>query len=62
MGNRAANAAIVGFAHGHVGGYCEEWKRHPEYGLRVVAGWDHDLARLEQAAAHERDRGDRIAA
>jgi predicted dehydrogenase len=36
---------ILGFAHGHVGMYCTRWKDHPEYGVRVVAGWDHDADR-----------------
>ncbi|MCY3022305.1 MAG: Gfo/Idh/MocA family oxidoreductase [Planctomycetota bacterium] len=36
---------ILGFAHGHVGMYCNRWREHPEYGVRVVAGWDHNAAR-----------------
>ncbi|MFC0330609.1 Gfo/Idh/MocA family protein [Paenibacillus sepulcri] len=39
---------ILGFAHGHVHAYCEEWKK-PEFGISVLAGWDHDPARLETA-------------
>jgi predicted dehydrogenase len=39
---------ILGFAHGHVKAYCEEW-RNPQYGIRLLAGWDHDPARLEEA-------------
>lgn len=42
---------ILGFAHGHVNGYCEEWARHPEYGVSVAAGWDHDPKRLQEACA-----------
>jgi len=42
-------AAVLGFAHGHVNGYIEEWRRHPAYGVSVVAGWDHDAARLATA-------------
>lgn len=42
--------AILGFAHGHVTMYCTQWQKHPEYGVKVVAGWDHDPARLAQAA------------
>ncbi len=42
---------ILGFAHGHVGMYCTEWQRHPEQDIQVVAGWDHDAARLHKAAA-----------
>lgn len=40
---------ILGFAHGHVATYCSEWK-NPELGIQVVAGWDHDPARLQKAA------------
>ena len=36
---------ILGFAHGHVGMYCAQWREHPEYGVRLVAGWDHDASR-----------------
>jgi len=39
---------ILGFAHGHVNAYCEEWKKE-EYGIQVLAGWDHDSARLDTA-------------
>ena len=39
---------ILGFAHGHVGPYIAQWREHPEYGVDVVAGWDHDTARLEK--------------
>jgi predicted dehydrogenase len=42
---------ILGFAHGHVGVYIAQWREHPEYGVDVVAGWDHDAARLEKNAA-----------
>ncbi len=40
---------ILGFAHGHVNMYCEEWSEHPEYGVDVVAGWDHEIERLNIA-------------
>lgn len=40
---------ILGFAHGHVNAYCTEWQKHPEYEMKVAAGWDHDAARLETA-------------
>ncbi len=40
---------ILGFAHGHVNAYCNQWQQHPEYGVKVTAGWDHDTARLETA-------------
>src|SRR4051812_38128346 len=39
---------ILGFAHGHVSAYCEEWK-NLDYGVSVAAGWDHDANRLEKA-------------
>lgn len=42
------NIGILGFAHGHVGMYCGRWREHPEWGVRVVAGWDHDAARLAE--------------
>ena len=41
---------ILGFAHGHVGMYCAQWREHPEHGAAVVAGWDHDAQRLDKAA------------
>lgn len=40
---------ILGFAHGHVSAYCHQWRERPELGIDVVAGWDHDAERLEQA-------------
>jgi len=40
---------ILGFAHGHVNAYCAQWRTHPEHGITVVAGWDHDARRLERA-------------
>jgi predicted dehydrogenase len=43
------NVAILGFAHGHVNMYCAQWRDHPEYGVKVVAGWDHDSGRLAKA-------------
>ncbi len=42
------NIGILGFAHGHVNAYCNRWRERPEMGVRVVAGWDHDAARLEK--------------
>ena len=32
--------------------YCNRWREHPEMGVNVIAGWDHDAARLEQAVAN----------
>ncbi|SFS68260.1 Gfo/Idh/MocA family protein [Paenibacillus sp. BC26] len=39
---------ILGFAHGHVNAYCDEWKT-ADYGVKVLAAWDHDAKRLETA-------------
>lgn len=36
---------ILGFAHGHIGSIAGQWKEHPEYGVELVCGWDHDSAR-----------------
>jgi predicted dehydrogenase len=44
------NVGILGFAHAHVHSYCGRWREHPEMGIQVVAGWDHDAARLADAA------------
>jgi predicted dehydrogenase len=41
---------ILGFAHGHVNMYCNQWRDNPGMDISVVAGWDHDPARLEQNA------------
>jgi len=46
---RAIGVGILGFAHGHVNSYCEAWK-DSRHGVRVLAGWDHDNARLHAAA------------
>lgn len=40
----------MGFAHGHVNAYCNVWRDRPELGIRVVAAWDHDEARLKANA------------
>jgi predicted dehydrogenase len=45
---------ILGFAHGHVGSYARQWREHPDLGVELVAGWDHDADRAAKAAAdHE---------
>ncbi len=36
---------IIGFAHGHVFTFGNEWIAHPEYGVEIVGGWDRDEAR-----------------
>jgi len=47
----AIGIGILGFAHGHVNAYCAQWRQKPELGIDVVAGWDHDVERLDKAAA-----------
>jgi predicted dehydrogenase len=41
--------AILGFAHAHVGVYCDIWRDQPDLGIEVVAAWDHDTKRLAEA-------------
>ncbi|MCC7193035.1 MAG: Gfo/Idh/MocA family oxidoreductase [Phycisphaeraceae bacterium] len=41
--------AILGFAHGHIGMYADQWLRWPDE-VRLIAGWDHDAARLRTNA------------
>lgn len=41
---------ILGFAHGHVNAYCTQWQQKPEHDIELVAGWDHDAARLAKSA------------
>jgi len=45
------NIGILGFAHGHIGGIAGEWNTHPEYGVRVICGWDHDETRRGKSCA-----------
>lgn len=40
---------VLGFAHGHVNGYLQQWRMRPELGVCPVLGWDHDSARLKTA-------------
>jgi predicted dehydrogenase len=47
----ALGVGILGYAHGHVGAYIAQWREHPEWGVNVVAAWDHDATRLEKSAA-----------
>lgn len=42
---------ILGLAHGHVMAYGGAWVNNPDMGVKIVAGWDHDAARLETCAA-----------
>jgi len=48
----SVNVGILGFAHGHVGGYGGEWRAHPEYGVNIICGWDHDEARKLSSTAN----------
>ena len=43
------NLGILGFAHGHVGVYVDQWLKMSDAPVRVVAGWDHDRQRLRPA-------------
>ena len=43
------NVGILGFAHGHVNAYCARWRADESLGVRVTAGWDHDVARARKA-------------
>lgn len=45
----SVGVGILGFAHGHVNAYCTQWLQNPDHGVRLVAGWDHDAARLAKA-------------
>jgi predicted dehydrogenase len=49
--NDSIGVGVLGFAHGHVGMYCNVWRQKPEIGVKVVAGWDHDAARAEASCA-----------
>jgi predicted dehydrogenase len=46
----ALKLAVLGFAHGHVNAYCQQWSARPELGITVAAAWDHDTDRLRQTA------------
>lgn len=52
MSKSKISVGILGFAHGHVGMYCARWRDCPELGVRVVASWDHDVARAEGNCAN----------
>ncbi|NIK80575.1 putative dehydrogenase [Paenibacillus castaneae] len=47
--NTTIGIGVLGFAHGHVNAYCEQWNQ-PEHRVRVIAGWDHDSTRVGVAA------------
>jgi len=44
-----ARVGILGFAHGHVNAYCQQWRDRPELDVSAVAAWDHDAERLRQS-------------
>ncbi len=44
------HVGIMGFAHGHVSAYCRQWRANPDFDVTLVAGWDHDRARLANGA------------
>ena len=39
---------ILGFAHGHIQAIANQWHTHPELGVELVGGWDHDVERRQQ--------------
>lgn len=43
------NVGVLGFAHGHVMSYGKNWLEHPELGVKIVAGWDHDAERCAKS-------------
>lgn len=47
----AIKVGILGLAHGHVMNYGKNWITHPEWGIELVGGWDHDAARCTQSTA-----------
>jgi predicted dehydrogenase len=32
--------------------YCNEWQKNSQYGINLVAGWDHDSTRLAKNAGN----------
>jgi predicted dehydrogenase len=42
---------ILGFAHGHVNAYCNQWQQRPELGIHLIAAWDHNGERLAKQAS-----------
>ena len=43
------NVGVIGFAHGHVMSYGQNWLDHPELGVKITAGWDHDAERCKNS-------------
>lgn len=48
----SVRVGILGFAHGHVLAYLNEWRDKPELDVQAVAGWDHDSERLKTQCAN----------
>jgi len=44
------NVGILGFAHGHVSSYCQQWSKNAGFGITLAAGWDHDAERLTKSS------------
>lgn len=49
-GTAPVGLGVLGFAHAHVGMYCREWREKHDDLVTLVAGWDHDSARLGKAS------------
>jgi predicted dehydrogenase len=49
MSSNPIGVGVLGFAHGHVHAYCTAWKKDESFGVRLLAGWDHDAARAKEA-------------
>lgn len=45
----SVRVGILGFAHGHVAAYLNQWRDRPELGVQAVAGWDHDAERMRKS-------------
>jgi predicted dehydrogenase len=45
------NLGILGLAHGHVGVYCDQWRKHFPHDIKIVGAWDHDPQRAAAARA-----------
>ena len=43
------HVGVLGFAHGHVMGYGTNMQNHPEWGVKITGGWDHDAERAKDS-------------
>ena len=43
------HVGVLGFAHGHVMGYGTNMQNHPEWGVKITGGWDHDAQRAKDS-------------